>query len=123
MIHHRDLELIRDPEAWIDAHITLAEKWAHLMPDTGSDPERRALRAEAEAACARALMVGHQYRSMALSRHLNKANLALGEAREELERARRELAEAREQASSEVAGSLGSAPPESFSSRGAPASE
>ena len=100
VIHHRDLELISDPESWIDAYITLAEKWEHLMPDTGADPDRRALRAEAEAACARALMVGHQYRSAALSRHLNKANLALGEAREELDRLRRELAEARDQTSS-----------------------
>ncbi|HYH60785.1 MAG TPA: glycosyltransferase [Solirubrobacterales bacterium] len=94
-IHHHSLELISDPEAWMAAFIRLSEKWQHLLSDDGADPEWRALRADAEAACARALMVSHQYRATAIGRHLTKANLALGSTREELDAARRELIELR----------------------------
>ena len=65
------------------------------MPDTGAEPERRALRAEAEAACARALMVAHQYRATAINRHLTKANNALSSTRDELASAQREVLELR----------------------------
>jgi GT2 family glycosyltransferase len=50
-IHHHSLDLISDPDAWIEAHIRLAEKWDGRLPDSGAgDWRRRALRAEAEAA-------------------------------------------------------------------------
>jgi len=94
-IHHHSVVLISDPEAWIAAYIRLAEKWDHLFSDTGIDPERRALRAEAEAACAEALMVSHQYRATAINRHLTKANTALTSTREELAAAQREVLELR----------------------------
>jgi len=95
-IHHRSLDLISDPEAWMSAYIRLVEKWQHLLSDDGAEPERRALRAEAEAACARALMVAHQYRATAIGRHLTKANEALGSTRIELDAARREVLDLRE---------------------------
>ena len=82
-IHHHSLELISDPEAWIAAYIRLAEKWEGHLPDTGAEPERRALRAEAEAACARAVSVSNQYRAQAISRQLARVSQDLEAAREE----------------------------------------
>jgi Glycosyltransferase like family len=95
-IHHHSVELIRDPEAWIATYITLVEKWDGLLPDTGASPERRALRAEAEAACARAIMVSHQYRATAIRRALDRANRALEADRERLAATTRELETANE---------------------------
>jgi Glycosyltransferase like family len=57
-IHHHSLELINDPDAWIGAHMRLAEKWAGEFPDDGGgsdDWRARARRAEAEAGVARLL--------------------------------------------------------------------
>jgi hypothetical protein len=57
-IHHHSLELITEPDAWIGAHIRLAEKWAGAFPDDGggsNDWRARARRAEAEAGVARLL--------------------------------------------------------------------
>ena len=44
-IHHHALELVSDPEHWIDAHIKVAEKWDGRMPGVG-DGRRRAGRSE-----------------------------------------------------------------------------
>jgi len=55
-IHHHSLELINDAEAWIEAHMRLAEKWQGKVPDAGEgggDWKHRARRAEAEASEAR----------------------------------------------------------------------
>jgi Glycosyltransferase like family len=54
-IHHHSLDLISDPDSWIEAYIRLAEKWDGTFPhDVGSDDWRaRTLRAQAEAACAK----------------------------------------------------------------------
>ena len=38
-IHHHSLELIQDPETWIQTYIRLAEKWEDQLPDTGAEPE------------------------------------------------------------------------------------
>jgi hypothetical protein len=49
--HHRSLELVEQPDAWIEAHIRLAEKWdGHLpgRPPRPADWKQRARRAEAE---------------------------------------------------------------------------
>jgi Glycosyltransferase like family len=58
-VHHHSLELIRDTESWIQAHMRIADKWHGKMPGVGYVPgddwERRARRAEAEAAAARKL--------------------------------------------------------------------
>ena len=57
-IHHRPLEMLPDPEHWVEAHIAVAEKWDGRMPGIGTAPgswRERALRAEAERDAARAL--------------------------------------------------------------------
>jgi hypothetical protein len=57
-IHHRPLEMLPDPQPWIDAHIAVAEKWDGRMPGIGFEPgtwEERARRAEAERDLARAI--------------------------------------------------------------------
>ncbi|MGH2956567.1 MAG: glycosyltransferase [Solirubrobacterales bacterium] len=47
-IHHHSLELIQDEEAWVAAHMRIAEKWEdHLPDDVGADWKQRARRAEA----------------------------------------------------------------------------
>jgi hypothetical protein len=54
-IHYRQLEMVPDPEDWIDAHVKLADKWDGRMgigAGAGSWRER-ALRAEAAADAAR----------------------------------------------------------------------
>jgi hypothetical protein len=56
VVHHHSLELVADPERWVEAHIALAEKWNGTL-DAASDEEAdwrvRARRAEAEAAVSR----------------------------------------------------------------------
>ena len=54
-IHHRPLEMVPDPEEWIDAHVRVAEKWDGRMAiGTGAGSwKERALRAEAQADAAR----------------------------------------------------------------------
>jgi hypothetical protein len=60
VVHHHSLELISDPETWIEAHMRVAEKWDGRMPHVGAAGggwKERARRAEAEAAATRALVV------------------------------------------------------------------
>jgi hypothetical protein len=54
-IHYRQLEMVPDPDQWIDAHVKVAEKWDGRMGiGTGAGSWReRALRAEAAADAAR----------------------------------------------------------------------
>jgi hypothetical protein len=50
-IHHRQLEMVPDPDEWVAAHIAVAEKWDGRMPGIGTAEgswRDRALRAEAE---------------------------------------------------------------------------
>jgi hypothetical protein len=66
VIHHHSLDLIGQPETWIDAHARVAEKWDGRMPGVGTaggDWKARARRAEAEAAAARAHAVSIQLQS------------------------------------------------------------
>ena len=66
VIHHHSLDLIGQPETWIDAHARVAEKWDGRMPGVGTaggDWKARARRAEAEAAAARAHAVSIQLKS------------------------------------------------------------
>lgn len=55
VVHHHSLRLIEDVEAWIQAHMRLAEKWEDQFPQNGTplDWKQRARRAEAEASAAR----------------------------------------------------------------------
>jgi hypothetical protein len=53
VIHHHSLDLVSDPETWVEAHMRVAEKWDGRMPGVGAAPgdwKQRARRAEAEAA-------------------------------------------------------------------------
>jgi Glycosyltransferase like family len=57
-IHHRQIEMLPEPEEWIEAHIAVAEKWDGRMPRVGTAPggwRERALRAEADRDAAGAL--------------------------------------------------------------------
>jgi hypothetical protein len=90
-IHHHSLQLINDPEAWKASYIRLAEKWADQLPDPGADQGDRALRAEAEAACAMALAVTNGYRFEAVNRQRARTKGELDTARRELEAATRRL--------------------------------
>jgi hypothetical protein len=58
-IHHRQLDMVPDPEQWVDAHVKLADKWDGRMGiGTGAGTWRdRALRAEADTEAA--LMLAH----------------------------------------------------------------
>jgi GT2 family glycosyltransferase len=97
VIHHRSLDLINDPEEWIAAYIRLAEKWADHLPNTGADPEQRALRAQAEAACAQALGRTHWLRARAMRRKLDRAQRELNSTRAQLDATRQELRDVRQQ--------------------------
>jgi hypothetical protein len=58
VVHHHSLELLREAEEWIQAHIALAEKWEGQLGigEESGDWRRRALRAEAEASAYRLRM-------------------------------------------------------------------
>ena len=75
VVHHHSLDLISDPETWVEAHMRVAEKWDERMPHVGSaggDWRHRARRAEAEAAATRALAVSTQLKSDARARQLER---------------------------------------------------
>src|SRR6478735_987490 len=62
-IHHHSLDLVSDPEGWVEAHQRLARKWNGRMPgmgEAGGDWEARARRAEADAEASRAAAVSKQ---------------------------------------------------------------
>jgi Glycosyltransferase like family len=68
-IHHHSLELISDPEMWIEAYIRLAEKWDGRLPNAGRrepDWKNRALRAEAEASAAKGQAVSEHLKFAAM---------------------------------------------------------
>ena len=71
-IHHHSLNLISDPETWIEAYIRLAEKWDGRLPNAGgrgTDWRNRALRAEAEAAAAKGQAVSEHLKFKAVEVH------------------------------------------------------
>jgi Glycosyltransferase like family len=75
VIHHHSLELIGDPETWVEAHMRIAEKWDGRMPGVGfggGDWKQRARRAEAEAAVTRARAVSAQMQGDARARQLER---------------------------------------------------
>jgi hypothetical protein len=74
-IHHHSLDLISDPDAWTESYIRLAEKWDGQLPhsDIGTDDWRAiALRAQAEAACAKGQAKSHELKYYAVVQELQR---------------------------------------------------
>lgn len=72
-IHHHGLDLVRNKEGWIEAHVKVSEKWDGKMPGVGvegGDWQQRARRAEAEASVARAEAVSAMLQCEARTKHL-----------------------------------------------------
>lgn len=59
VVHHHSIELIRDVDSWVNAHVDFSKKWDHMLPSpegpTDAYWEGRARRAEAEASAARTM--------------------------------------------------------------------
>lgn len=75
VIHHHSLDLISEPDTWIEAHMRVAEKWDGRMPNVGAVAgswKQRARRAEAEAAAARAQVAAKQMQSDARATQLER---------------------------------------------------
>jgi len=75
VVHHHSLDLVSDPETWIEAHMRIAEKWDGKMPNVGvagGDWRQRARRAEAEAAVTRAQSVSTQLKADAHARQVER---------------------------------------------------
>lgn len=75
VVHHHSLDLVSDPETWIEAHMRVAEKWDGRMPNVGTaagDWKQRARRAEAEAAATRAQVVAKELQSDARIKQLER---------------------------------------------------
>jgi len=78
VVHHHSLELVSDPDVWIQAHIKMAEKWEGRMPGIGrpnwgaaaEDWKRRARQAEAEAGATRLDRASMQLQANARERQL-----------------------------------------------------
>jgi hypothetical protein len=84
-IHHHSLQLINDLEAWIAAHMLIAEKWDGRMPGVGfagGDWKYRARRAEAEAAAAVGQAVSNRLkgdaRALELQREIDEMRASWG---------------------------------------------
>jgi hypothetical protein len=69
--HHHSLELMADPDGWIEVHIRLAEKWASGDGDGGSpDWKARSRRAEAQASAASVMRIASELQAAAREREL-----------------------------------------------------
>jgi Glycosyltransferase like family len=76
VVHNHSLELANDPDGWVKAHMTVAEKWDGRMPHIGAaggDWKQRARRAEAERAAARAQAISTQLQTEARARQHERA--------------------------------------------------
>jgi hypothetical protein len=84
-IHNHSLDLVNDPERWIEAHMKVAEKWHGRIPGVGESPgtwKERARRAEAERDSARvegyAHMLEMEAKAIELERALSSATGSIG---------------------------------------------
>ncbi len=69
--HHHSLELMSDPETWVEANIRLTEKWEALHGSGGGeDWKARARRAEAQASASNVLKISANMRAVAREREL-----------------------------------------------------
>ena len=103
VVHHHSLELVSDPEVWINAHIKVAEKWEGRMPGIGlpnwgaraEDWKQRARQAEAEAGATRLERVSMQLQAEARERQLEaQLDEVLGSTSWKLTRPLRQLSQA-----------------------------
>ena len=79
-IHHHSLDLISEPDAWIEAYIRLAEKWDGQLlrlNENGGDWHARALRAEANAACFKGIAHANELRAQATQRMVDRVENSL----------------------------------------------
>jgi hypothetical protein len=75
VVHHHSLDLVSDPDTWIEAHMRVAEKWDGRMPhvgEEGGDWKARARRAEAEAAVLRVTLVANEMKAQAREGQLQR---------------------------------------------------
>ena len=75
VIHHHSLDLISNPDTWVEAHMRVAEKWEGRMPGVGvegGDWKTRARRAEAMAAASRAQVVSSQMQAEARAAQMQR---------------------------------------------------
>lgn len=84
--HHRSVELVRDLDVWVQAHLEVAEKWDGMLrpgpqPQDEEGWKRRARRAEAEREAARAVAFSE---SMERDAHLLELKRVLAEKTESL---------------------------------------
>jgi Glycosyltransferase like family len=69
--HHHSLELMPDPESWIEANMRLTEKWeSRNRDDGGEDWKARARRAEAQASASNVLKISANMQAAAREREL-----------------------------------------------------
>jgi hypothetical protein len=69
--HHHSLELMSDPETWIEANIRLTEKWESVNGDGGGqDWKARTRRAEAQASASNVLKISANMQAAAREREL-----------------------------------------------------
>jgi hypothetical protein len=69
--HHHSLELMSDPETWIEANIRLTEKWESRNGNAGGeDWKARARRAEAQASASNVLKISANMQAAAREREL-----------------------------------------------------
>lgn len=98
VLEHRSLDIVSDPELWVEAHIAVARKWAGTLSaaegadrpgdglgeggHAGESARQWARRAEAERECARAVAyfkrLGHDAGIEALERSLREATSTPG---------------------------------------------
>jgi hypothetical protein len=74
-VHHRDLEMVPDPEEWIEAHVKVAEKWdGRFGIGTGAGSwQERARRAEADTDAAMLLAHMNSIETLARVSELERA--------------------------------------------------
>ena len=84
-IHHHSLDLVSDPETWIEAHMKIAEKWDGRMPGVGTGRGQLEAARAARRGRARRRAGGRPTRSGCETRGAQSRELerALGEAREQ----------------------------------------
>lgn len=75
VVHHHSLELVADPDRWVESYIAVADKWNGTLeqePPTDDEWRTRARRAEAEAAVHRLMMGGARLQRDAAQAQLDR---------------------------------------------------